>query len=517
VSAYVPQPYNAKLDSLADIATPASTQLLAMNSSGQVIKDTSLLGLGNMKVTQKSANSGGTWGPMDGSTLAFLGNSAYLLGGWAGDPYSTDWTGGIATNLVYRSNDFGVTWVKIKDHDLTPEAGHFVPGHTFAWFNHTVAGTEYIYLVGGDISGTGENLHGDTYRSSDGITWTKVNSVEAGFADIAISAGGVLNGVLYRAGGLNSPGGTPNLVVANNVNSVWRSTDNGVTWTNIGNAPWPAGLIQDRMPLHNGKLWRIGGGVYDNDPNLRTFDNAVWSFDGTAWTEVSPNGAAPWVGRFYANVFEFGGWLWISRGRTALDNLTDTWRSRDGITWIETDLGPITDKASHADGLGVHSTGFLVASGNGYLDGTPANTDSPSFFVEIEDDKTSGVVGIASDRIEAMRPLDVGISLDGYTESTNPRALTAGNNNKLRQINIPNYHAGQPDKNVIGAYVVNGITRVYIGGGFDSSKECAQQFLVYLGADNVLGGDLYMRVDSDGTAFKENGLRSEERRVGKEC
>jgi len=37
MSAYVPQPYNTKLQSLADLATPASTQLLAMNSSGAVV------------------------------------------------------------------------------------------------------------------------------------------------------------------------------------------------------------------------------------------------------------------------------------------------------------------------------------------------------------------------------------------------------------------------------------------------------------------------------------------------
>jgi len=38
-----PQPYNTKLQSLADLATPASTQLLAMNSSGAVVDGTSVL------------------------------------------------------------------------------------------------------------------------------------------------------------------------------------------------------------------------------------------------------------------------------------------------------------------------------------------------------------------------------------------------------------------------------------------------------------------------------------------
>lgn len=36
-SPYVPQPYNERLDSLVDLPTPASPQLLAMNSSGRVV------------------------------------------------------------------------------------------------------------------------------------------------------------------------------------------------------------------------------------------------------------------------------------------------------------------------------------------------------------------------------------------------------------------------------------------------------------------------------------------------
>lgn len=495
------QPYSANLDRLDGTV---EEQRAAIDAASE----TSLLGLGNVKVTQKSANSGGTWGPMDGGMIAFLGNSAYLFGGWAGDPYSTDWTGGTVTNLVYRSNDYGVTWVKIRDHDLTPDATHFTPGHFMSHVNHIVGGTEYIYLMEGDVhnngAGPGSLLTGDTRRTTDGITWTKVNSVPAGWATIMLAAAGSLNGNLYRAGGINVPGGTDDLIVANNVRSVWRSADNGATWTNLGNAPWPAGGTQDRLPVHNGKLWRIGGGVYDNDNNLRTFDNSVWSFDGTTWTEVLADGLAPWSGRFFANVFSFGGWLWLVRGANASGNLTDTWRSRDGITWIETDLGAITDKASHADGLGVHETGFLVASGNGYLSGSPTNADSPSFFVEIEDDKTAGVIEIASNRIEALRPLDVGISLDGYTENSNPRAFTPGSNAKVRQWNIPNYTEGQPDKSIIGGYAAASLCSVMIGGGLDVSKECAQVVYVYLGADNTTGGVLQLAMDAVGTSFKRN-------------
>ena len=498
------QPYSANLDRLDGTV---EEQRAAIGAASE----TSLLGLGNIKVTQKSANSGGTWGPMDGGMIAFLGNSAYLFGGWAGDPYNADWTGGTVTNLVYRSNDFGGTWVRIRDHDLTPDATHFTPGHFMSHVNHVVGGTEYIYLMEGDVhnngAGPGSLLTGDTRRTTDGITWTKVNSAPAGWATIVLAAAGSLNGNLYRVGGVNTPGGTIDLVNANNVRSVWRSIDNGANWTNLGNAPWPVGCTQDRLPLHNGLLWRLGGGTYDNDGSLRTYDNSVWSFDGTTWTQVLANGLAPWAPRTFASAFSFAGWLWLVRGANASGNLGDSWRSRDGITWIETELPGITTVPSHADGLGVHATGFLVASGNGYFSGSPTNADSPSFFVEIEDDKTAGVIEIASNSIEALRPLNVGIDSDSYTESSNPRALLPGTNAKIKQICIKNKDEGQPDISMIAGYAsTSDIQYVYIGGGIDNTKECAQWFSVFLGPPGTLNGEQLFTIGVNYTLFAKSRI-----------
>ncbi len=327
----------------------------------------------------QSANSGGTWGPMDGSALVFLGDVAYLIGGWYGDPANADWIGGDTTNLVYRSNDFGVTWAKIKDHDLTPDSTHFPPGHTMAHCVHTVAGTQYVYLFHGDI----QDNWGDVYRSSNGSTWEKVNSTATAYDGTVLMAAGVLNGNIYLAGGCTS------LNTANHKRVVYRSTDNGATWTSLGNAPWSARVCNDRLVEHDGKLWLIGGGIYD-DALGRAYYNDVWSFDGTTWTQVLANGHDQWEGRYYANTFALGGWLYVSRGiGTGTANLSDTYRSRDGVTWfrVNADLIP-----SHADSVGVHPSGAVIGPGNGLLLNN-TNTNSPTYFLALEgsEDLAEGV------------------------------------------------------------------------------------------------------------------------------
>ncbi len=440
-------------------------------------------GLASLVVTQQSANSGGLWGVMDGAMIEFLGDVAYLFGGWAGAPTNDDWASGTVTNLVYKSDDFGVTWEKIRDHDLTPDATHFIPCHFSAHCVHQVSGVDYIYLLGGDPSSEGGTaaayMHSEVRRSANGITWTKVNSVAPGWNGTSLAALGSLGGNLFYAGGHETPGGVPDLVVGTATKEVWKSTDNGVTWTSLGNAPWPAGQCQDRLALHNGLLWRVGGGKYDNDNELRTYDTGVWSFDGTTWTEVLADGLAPWPARFYANVFSCRGWLYISRGVDKSGNRSDTWRSRDGINWYEIDLGDYFI-ASHADGLGAHATGFLQAAGNGRF-ADEDNDNSPTFFVsEANDTLTSGITSLIDSAFSSVTDY-AGVIAEGYTEGSSPRRVVSGNNAKLLRVNVPHYIGTEEPITVIGGYSVSGANYVQIGGGISGAENAATVISVHVG------------------------------------
>lgn len=452
-------------------------------------------------IAQASANSGGTWGPRDGAILVFLQGSAFMIGGWAGASYDSDWQsngGGVTTNQIYRTDNLGQTWELVKSHDTTPDPQHLPMVHTPAWCMHRVEDVEFAYICAGDAFVP----FSDVYRSSNGTTWEKVNTSPTPYAGVYLMSCGAINGSIYLAGGHTD------LTAATARNTVYKSTDHGATWTQLPNAPWAGRYCLDRMPAYKGKLWVVGGGKYDNNTANRVWYNDVWCLDPETdtWTEVLPNGVAPFEGRTYANVFVFDGWLYLSRGANASGNLSDTWRTLDGINWVRVDWDILP--SSHADALGTTSDHVLIVSGNHYLVGSPGNADSPSFLVSrnnVGSEKSVVDTIVQFGQSQPKKSIYDGRIREGYTENTSPRKLLPGSNAKLAGFVSPNYDEGQPDKEVIGSYSTNGLTYIFIGGGLSLQNECAQELRVYLGPDNSLG-TTYMKMNLVGSEFTENAL-----------
>ena len=118
-----------------------------------------------------------------------------------------------------------------------------------------------IVLTGGYGSGIG--YRNDVWRSTDkGATWTQMTPGAGWSARLWHSSVAMPDGSIVLTGGADS-GGTRK-------NDVWRSTDNGATWTQMTPAAgWSARHSQSSVAMPDGSIVLMGG--YDG-----TRKNDVW-------------------------------------------------------------------------------------------------------------------------------------------------------------------------------------------------------------------------------------------------
>jgi len=186
-----------------------------------------------------------------------------------------------------------------------------------------------IVLMGGAPSIGG--FKNDVWRSMDnGATWTQ-QTASAGWAARSAHSSVVLpDGSIVLMGGDTQNGGVY-------TNDVWRSIDKGATWTRMtANAEWVARGGHMSVALSDGSIVLMGGnagswysGIYKND---------VWrSTDkGATWTQVTAS--AGWAARSESrSVLMPDGSIVLMGGAPSIGGYkNDVWRSTDsGATWTQ--------------------------------------------------------------------------------------------------------------------------------------------------------------------------------------
>ncbi|HUH79427.1 MAG TPA: hypothetical protein VLY83_05975 [Methanoregula sp.] len=163
----------------------------------------------------------------------------------------------------------------------------------------------------------------DVWRSTDnGVTWSRMTSSAGwqerwGFDSVAIPDGSIV-----LMAGWNDRG---------EWNDVWRSTDKGATWDLVtAGAAWPARHFASSVVLPDGSIVLMGGWEYG------AHLNDTWrSTDGGAtWTRMTAHAA--WGGRYEQSAVAMpDGSIVLMGGFNSFDQpLNDVWRSTDkGASW----------------------------------------------------------------------------------------------------------------------------------------------------------------------------------------
>jgi hypothetical protein len=279
--------------------------------------------------------------PRDGAGALVFENKVWLLGGW--NPVNA-----LPTNSQVWSSSDGSNWALVCNAPWEHR-------HLAGWLVYD----NRMWVIGGDnLSGHYQN---DVWSSVDGVNWVKeTNSVP--WAERATQYTVVFNDLMWLMGGqqLNSDAnGGADTTPGAAYNDVYSSAD-GKSWKLVtAHAAWsPRGLIIGNV-VFGGKMWVIGGGIYD----LRTYLNDVWSSaDGINWTQVTAS--APWAGRQFHNVAVFDNKIWMVAGGTAQDEggSTDVWYSTDGHSW--TKLAGIPWVPRHAASVFVFQNALWIGNGS---------------------------------------------------------------------------------------------------------------------------------------------------------
>ena len=171
-----------------------------------------------------------------------------------------------------------------------------------------------IVLMGGEPDSN------DVWRSTDnGTTWTQMTAAAGWSARHAHSSVVMPDGSIVITGGYTGAG----------LNDVWRSTDNGATWTLMTASPgWAGRGGHSTVAMPDGSIVLMGGLPYIDD---------VWrSTDkGATWTQMTAH--AGWGKRYgHSSVVMPDGSIVLMGGNRDGSIGNDVWRSTDkGATWTQ--------------------------------------------------------------------------------------------------------------------------------------------------------------------------------------
>lgn len=333
---------------------------------------------------------------MDGCFGFFDGTANYVVGGWQSGP--------ITYKTVYKSVDNGLTWTSEPDFD---------------YHVHTIASTmvgNVPYLVGGDVYSP--TLHGGYVRKSfkwESGAWVQI-AADCGIQDRCLAALCELNGDFYLYGGQRTFDPADGVY-----DTVMRSTDNCASFSVVNSDTKPTfrgGNHWGAWVTYEGKMWKIGGGIYRTTTVDREHDTAIYSTtDGVTFTY---EGEFPGVGRHYHQAFVHCGKIYILGGYNGVygpnsGNMNDSWSAQvvsGRLVWTSEGL---TDFSGvHALSAWSTPNGIMVAGGSN------PGTTAATWLIRTGDERVATPTLTESGGQLSMACATSGVSIYYTTDGSTP-------------------------------------------------------------------------------------------------
>lgn len=223
---------------------------------------------------------------------------------------NTDATG--KHSVQFRSSaegDYGQDFTQTTDSSHTRFSSRTTPGA--AVFQGK------MWVFGGN---SGSGALGDLWNSTDGQTWTQ----ETMTGDVPAA---VHNPTMV----VHSNGSKMWIIGGDGTPNTYRSTD-GTAWTRMdgGTGALPSGLNNFSAVYYDGALWVLGGLIGT------TVQNSVYKStdDGATWSSVTPQ--VPFTAVYDSTAVVFNNQMWVVGGKTSTSTsggTSNTWRSSDGVNW----------------------------------------------------------------------------------------------------------------------------------------------------------------------------------------
>jgi hypothetical protein len=218
--------------------------------------------------TQQKPNDANGWsGRNHHTSVALSDGSIILMGGGAGSPITR-------LKDVWKSEDKGATWTLVNAN---------APWGERQELTSVVMPTDVIVVIGGVESGVNppNGWTNDVWLSTDkGATWTQQTANAGWTPRYGQSSLAMPDGSIVMMGGFDG----------SFKNDVWQSTDYGATWTqqkpNDANG-WSGRNRHSTVVMQDGSIVLMGG--YDTPSD--DYQNDVWrsTNNGATWTLVNNN------------------------------------------------------------------------------------------------------------------------------------------------------------------------------------------------------------------------------------